>query len=126
MTVSYNVIYGFSGFGRPVSNPPAVNTVVAAQTVPLRWRLVDAAGLPVTDLPGVLVTVKGYACGLGTSADRQSEASADNSGLQNLGDGYYQFDWKTPKQYAKSCKTLRLDLAEGPGMERTALFKFVK
>ena len=41
-------------------------------------------------------------------------------GLQNLGDGYYQFDWKTPKSYAKSCKTLRLDLAEGPGMERTA------
>jgi hypothetical protein len=126
VTVPYNVLYDFSSFGPPVSNPPDVNKAVAAQTVPLRWRLVDAAGLPVTGLPAVVVTVKGYACPLGQSKDRPFELSADNTGLQNMGDGYYQWDWKTPKQYAKSCKTLLLDLGEGPGMERSAAFEFVK
>jgi hypothetical protein len=125
-TVSYNVIYGFSGFTSPVSKPPLVNRVNSGQTVPLKWRLVDAAGAPVTDLSAVKVTVKGYACALGSTPDLVMEVSAGGLGLQNLGDGYYQWDWKTPKQYAKSCKTLRLDLAEGPGMERTALFEFVK
>jgi hypothetical protein len=59
------------------------------------------------------------------SPRRHGDASGD-SGLQNLGDGYYQFNWKTPKIYANSCKTLRLSLGEGSGFEHTALFKFIK
>jgi hypothetical protein len=47
------------------------------------------------------------------------------SGLQNLGDGYYQLNWKTPASYAKSCRTLQLDLGEGSGV-RTASFAFTK
>ena len=35
------------------------------------------------------------------------------SGFQNLGDGYYQFKWKTLASWAKTCRDLRLDLAEG-------------
>jgi hypothetical protein len=123
-TVNYNVIYGFSGFTPPVAAPPQVNTANAGQTIPLKWRIVDTNGAPVTDLASVGVTAVTLACSLGTTPDQSYETA--NGGLQNLGDGYYQFDWKTPKTYAMSCKTLTLDLAEGPGMERTALFQFVK
>ena len=35
------------------------------------------------------------------------------SGFQNLGDGYYQFKWKPLASWAKTCRDLRLDLAEG-------------
>jgi hypothetical protein len=125
-TAAYNVIYGFSSFGRPVDNPPAFNVANAGQAVPLVWQIVDAAGAPVTDLAGVNVTATTLACDLGTTPDLAVETSTGKSGLQNLGGGNYQFNWAVPKSYAKSCKTLKLDLAEGPGMERTALFRLVK
>ncbi len=35
------------------------------------------------------------------------------SGLQNLGDGRYQFNWKTPAGYASSCKTVELVFGSG-------------
>ncbi len=123
-TVAYNVIYGFSGFTPPVKNPPALNSANAGQIAPLKWRIVDANGAPVTNLTSVLVTATTLVCQLGTTDNQPTESAA--GGLQNLGNGYYQFNWKTPKTYARSCKTLKLDLFEGPGMERTALFQFTK
>lgn len=67
----------------------------------------------------------------GTSVDtstpgqhRFSVYAAGVSGLQNLGNGYYQFNWATPKSYANSCKTLHLAL--GDGADHTAQFKFTK
>ena len=54
--------------------------------------------------------------------DLVEETTAGGSGLQNLGDGYYQLNWKTPASYANSCKTVRLNLGEG--IVHTALFKF--
>jgi hypothetical protein len=44
--------------------------------------------------------------------------------LQNLGDGYYQWNWKSPSSYAKSCKTVTVDL--GAGGSLSAGFKFTK
>ena len=123
-TVEYNVTFNFSQFTPPVSDPATLNTVNAGQVIPLKWRIVDANGTPVTDLASVVVTVVTFPCSLGTTPDQPYESAID--GLQNLGGGYYQFDWKSPKTYAKSCKTMKLDLGEGPGMERTALFQFVK
>ncbi len=37
---------------------------------------------------------------------------------------YYRLNWKTPSTYANSCKTMRLDLAEG--VPHTADFQFEK
>jgi hypothetical protein len=48
-------------------------------------------------------------CNLGTTTDALEEYASGDSGLQNLGDAYYQFNWKTPKTYANSCKTLKLN-----------------
>ncbi len=69
------------------------------------------------------VTVADDGCDLGSTPDLASEQSA-NGGLLNLGGGSYSWVWKTPKSYAKSCKTLSLDL--GDGVPRTADFRFVK
>jgi hypothetical protein len=125
-TVSYNVVYNFSGFSSPVDNAPTLNVAKAGQAIPLKWRIVDANGLPVTNLSSVSVTVASLSCSLGTTTDALEEYTSGDSGLQNLGDGYYQFNWKTPKTYANSCKTLKLNLGEGSGFEHTALFKFTK
>jgi hypothetical protein len=48
---------------------------------------------------------------------------AGSSGLLNLGNGYYQLNWKSPATYAGSCKTLHLNLG---GVAHDALFQFTK
>jgi len=40
----------------------------------------------------------------GTATDSVEEYAAGASGLQYLGDGYWQFNWKTPKDYANTCR----------------------
>jgi hypothetical protein len=107
-----------------VNDAPTLNLAKAGQTIPLKWHLADASGHPITDLESVTVTVTGLACPTGTTSDAVEEYAAGTSGLQNLGDGYYQYNWATPKGYARSCKTMRLDL--GDGVAHTALFQFTK
>ncbi len=124
--VNYNVIYNFSGFTPPVDKSPTLNTANSGQAIPLKWRITDVNGVPVIDLASVNVTAVSLSCPLGGTVDQVQEYTAGNSGLLNQGNGYYQFNWKTPNAYANSCKTMDLDLGEGPGMERTALFQFLK
>lgn len=114
----------FTGFASPVSDEPTLNLAKAGQTIPLKWHLADASGHPITDLESVTVTVNGLICPAGTTTDAVEEYTRGTSGLQNLGDGYYQYNWATPKNYARSCKTMRLDL--GDGVAHTALFQFTK
>ena len=116
--------WDFQGFAAPVDNPPVFNVVNAGQTVALKWRLLDAAGEPVTDLTSVSVAAESLSCAAGSTLDLLSETATGKSGLQNLGDGYYQFNWKTPKSYANSCRTLHVNLGEG--ITRTALFRLKK
>jgi hypothetical protein len=121
---SYTVAYVFGGFGSPVDEGGVLNAVKAGRAVPLKWRLTDASGAPVTSLTTAAVTVRNLDCGAGTTTDLVEETMAGGSGLQNLGDGYYQLNWKTPSSYAGSCKTMRLDLGEG--LVHAALFTFTK
>jgi hypothetical protein len=123
-TCNYNVnTHTFIGFSSPVDNPSYINVMKAGQAVPLKWQLKDASGNPVTNLQSVTVTVKDMNCTLGTTADQVEEYAAGSSSLQNLGGGYYQFNWKSPTSYAKSCKTLTIN---GVGVQQSALFQFTK
>ncbi len=71
------------------------------------------------------VAVSGLVCTVAASLD-QIEEYAGNSGLQNLGDGYYQFNWKTPGTYANTCKAIGLNLGEGVPRGPLAYFNFKK
>ncbi|MGH8838740.1 MAG: PxKF domain-containing protein [Jiangellaceae bacterium] len=66
----------------------------------------------------------GHTCDLGVTEDQVEEFANGNSGLQNLGNGNYQFNWKTPAGCASSCKTLRLD--QGDGVLHIAEFRFTR
>lgn len=123
ISVSFKVIYGWSGFFAPVDNG-ILNTVKAGSAVPLKWRLTDATGAPILDLSTVNLTVGSLSCTLNQPADDIEEYVSGASGLQNLGDGYYQLNWKTPKEYVDSCKRLNLDIGEG--ITHTADFQFKK
>jgi hypothetical protein len=122
VSCAYGVTYVFGGFQSPVDEGGVLNVVNAGRAVPLKWRLTDASGSPVTSLATAAVTVQGLDCAAGSTSDLIEETLAGGSGLQNLGGGYYQLNWKVPSSYANSCKTVRLDLGEG--LVHTALFKF--
>jgi hypothetical protein len=120
----YRVAYGFAGLFEPVNKPNTLNVSKAGQSIPLKFRLTDANSDPVLDLASAKVYATTLACSLGTTTDLVEEYASGSSGLQNLGDGYYQFNWKTPTSYAKSCKWINMDLGEGAAREMLAMFQF--
>lgn len=122
LTRIYQVVYGFTGFFQPIDNA-IPNSAKAGQSIPVKWRLTDAAGNPISDPTSFLSLTSSTtpgSCGGSTDA---IEVYAGLSGLQYLGDGYWQYNWKTPKSYAGQCRTMNLMLSDGlPG--RTATFEF--
>ncbi|HEY7611733.1 MAG TPA: PKD domain-containing protein [Gemmatimonadales bacterium] len=129
LTHTILVKYDFVGFSAPVDRPNTMNVSKAGQAIPLKWTLKNANGAPVTDLATVTVRAVNMACALGTTDDLMEEYAAGASGLQNFGDGRYQFNWKTPTSYASSCKSIELVFAAG-GVSYTegphAFFSFKK
>jgi hypothetical protein len=121
---SEGTTFQFSGFFPPVDNDKP-NEARAGQTIPIKWRLTDA-GTPVAD-PQSFVSVSSSATpgACGGSADA-IETYAESSSLQYLGDGNWQFNWKTLKSYAGQCRIMRLNLADQEGIPstRTAKFQF--
>jgi hypothetical protein len=105
---SFLVTYKFDGFFSPIDND-FLNVAKAGQAIPAKWRLTDANGVPILD-PASFVNFSSYPISCtdlqGDSADSVEEYAAGSSGLQNLGDGYWQFNWKTPKDYANTCRAM--------------------
>ena len=73
-------------------------------------------------LSGAAIATQSLDCGTGSTTADIEQYTTGASGLQNLGNGYYQLNWATPKSYAGSCKTMMLTI--GDGVAHTALFNF--
>ena len=101
-----------------------MNRVKAGQAVPVKWRLLDRSNAPVTNLTTATITVTSLSCSSGVTIDQIEETVAGTSGLKNLGNGYYQMNWKSPTTYASSCKTLHLNLNDG--VTHDAIFQITK
>lgn len=125
---TFLVTYVFAGFFAPIDNLPEVNTVKAGQAIPAKWRLTDANDVPIAD-PASFVSLQSYETSCtdfsGDPLDAVEELAAGASGLQYLGDGYWQFNWKTPKSYADSCRVMVVEFNSG-ALSPAAKFKFKK
>ncbi|WP_173073537.1 PxKF domain-containing protein [Phytohabitans rumicis] len=126
VSVTYTVGYVFTGFAAPVDNAGVLNKATAGRAIPIVWRVTTGTGAPVTGLTTATLTATALDCPTGGRTDTIETYANSGSGLQNLGNGYYRINWKSPRSYAGSCKTLRLDLGEGPSTAHTALFRFVR
>lgn len=106
------VIYTFTGFFRPLLNPPATTTVRAGDTVQLSWSLDGDRGL------GVLAT--GYprsapiTCGT-SPALTDGAPTASRRGLQYLASpsGRYAYGWQTQGSWAGTCRQVVVLLDDG-------------
>ena len=119
------VPYNFDGFFNPIENAPVVNQAKAGQAIPVKWRITDKNGLPISDPASfVSITSYGVSCASfeGDPTSFIEEVAAGSSGLQYLGDGWWQYNWKTPKSYAGQCRVMKLTLDDKS--EHTASFSF--
>lgn len=122
----YTVGYRFDGFYAPVDKPNTMNVSKAGQAVPLKWRLTDYNNAPFSNLTTASIAVGTLSCTASSGVFDDIETYAGESGLQNLGDGYYQWNWKSPMSYASSCKQIGLNLGEGSVRTGLAYFNFKK
>ena len=119
------VRYTFEGFLSPIENIPTVNKANAGQAIPVKWRITDKNGLPISD-PASFINITSYSVNCATLVDDPTsvvdEYAAGSSGLQYQGDGWWQFNWKTPKTYKGQCRIMKLTLDDKS--EHTASFSF--
>lgn len=102
------------GFYPPVDAPSvATNEARAGQMIPLKFYAQTASG-PIMDLATARLAIAGVACAdISTAVDSIDEYSTGASvALENLGGGYYQYNWQTARNYAGSCKTVTLFLPD--------------
>lgn len=136
----------FVGFQAPVTNCPAppqactVDPVKAGSTVPLKWQSFDITGNPITNLvlcidltgatcpaapqPWVFLGYVPIACSSSSGTLPPPLDDSGSSGLQNLGGGTYQFNWKTVKSWAGTCATPLVEFSSGFTAVNVAQFEF--
>ena len=123
-THTLTVKYNFIGFSAPVDRPTTQNISKAGQAIPLKWQLLDANGVPVTNLTAVDIKISSLSCGGNVPTDLIEEYASGASGLNNKGGGNYQFNWKTPTNYTGTCKNIGLDFGGGYVEVALAVFNF--
>ena len=110
-----SVPFTFTGFFAPVDNPPVLNLGKAGQTIPVKWTLAQG-GTPVSD-PASFKSLTSYPvmCSdlTGNPTDALPVNTAGSSGLQYLGNGTWQYNWKTLTSYANTCRRAVLTLQDG-------------
>jgi hypothetical protein len=123
-TVTYNVVYNFSGFFRPVDNLPTLNSVKAGSAVPVKFSLNGNQGLNIfaSGSPASKVA----ACDAAAPVDAVEETlTAGNSSLQyDSSLDQYTYVWKTEKTWAGSCRQLVVKFNDGT--TQAANFKLLK
>jgi hypothetical protein len=128
--VDDTTVYTFTGFFPPVDNPPVVNVAKAGQKIPVRWRIADSNGVPISDPASfVSLTSSAVSCTNFTMypTDPVTEITSGNTTLRYMGDGNWEYNWKTPKTYsnpAEQCREMVLTLKDGS--EYRANFRFTK
>jgi hypothetical protein len=108
----FTVGYSFDGFSQPI-DMTTTNVARAGQTIPAKWTLSDGCGA--IEDPASFGNLYSYpvTCGELTPVVDIIEQYAGSSGLQYFGDGLWQFNWKTPRTYAGTCRVMHVGFDDG-------------
>lgn len=113
--------YEVDAFAAPVDND-VTNVARAGRTIPVKWSA-SLEGQHVSD-PEHFVSITSRVVGsdgIPTGTD-SIEVYSGSSGLQYLGDGCWQFNWKTSKAYSGQSRVMTLTLDDGS--THSAVFTF--
>ena len=100
-TAVVSVIWNFTGFLRPVDNPPVRNRANAGSAIPLKFSLSGNQGLDI--LAAGYPRSSASHCDVSSVEDLVEETVASQSALVYDASGdRYVFVWKTDKQWAGS------------------------
>ncbi len=124
-TLSYSVIFSWSGFFSPVDNLPKWNSAKAGSSIPVKFSLSGDQGLSI--LAGGSPSMVPVACPNASVAVDAIEVyvSATNSKLiYDATADQYNYVWKTDKAWAGRCYQLNVTLVDGT--THSALFQFTK
>jgi CSLREA domain-containing protein len=120
-TVTYQVLFNFSGFFEPVDNPPVINVVNAGKAIPIKFSLGGNFGLSI--LAAGFPTSQNIACPSGTLDTVETTVYATTSSLSfDAGAKKYIYVWKTDSSWAGTCRQFTLKLSDGT--VHLAIFKF--
>jgi hypothetical protein len=100
--------YQFSGFLAPLTKGSSVK---AGSTVPVRWRILDPDGVPVSD-PTSFTGLTSAPCAGGPATPIDTTGT---NALKYLGGGTWLVNWNPAKSLAGQCRTLSLQLDDGFG-----------
>ena len=117
-SVSYGVVYPFTGYFAPVANPPKVNAVRASTTVPVSFSLGGDRGLSILG-PGS-PSVQQIDCSTGAAIG--AAAAAAGTLTYASSNGRYTFSWPSAAAWAGTCRQLFISLADGTS--HPASFRF--
>jgi hypothetical protein len=117
--------YAWTGFLRPVDNPPAVNTVTAGRAIPITFTLGGDQGLDI--FRDGYPANAAYPCDGSAPTDAtEPTVTAGASGLSyDPATHRYTYVWKTDKAWAGTCRVLVIRLADN-SPARTATFQFTR
>jgi Zinc carboxypeptidase len=109
LPVRLQVEYPFTGFLRPLANPPALNDAAAGSVVPVKFALVGDRGLDVLEEPATSLQIE---CTTKAPLGAPSPIStAGSSGFTfDPTDGTYRLAWKTENQWSNTCRQLTVML----------------
>jgi hypothetical protein len=112
-SVTYNVIFNWTGFFQPVDNLPTLNSVKAGSAVPVKFSLSGNQGLDIFDTGYPKSEV--IACSSTAPVDGiESTVTAGNSSLSyDASSDQYNYVWKTEKSWAGQCRQLVVKLDDG-------------
>ncbi|MGP3636872.1 PxKF domain-containing protein [Streptomyces sp. 24-1644] len=112
--------FPFTGFYAPVHNAPAVNSVNAGRSIPVKFSLGGDKGLGI--LADGSPSSQQTTCD-GTATDPVNTGAVSTSGLTyDTATDTYTYVWKTDKAWAGTCRALHLGLSDGT--DHVAYFQF--
>jgi hypothetical protein len=121
-SVTYQVVYNWSGFFQPVDNLPTLNSVKAGQAIPVVFSLGGNYGLSIFAQGYPKVQVITCSSSAPTDEIEQTVTAGASSLSYDAASGQYSYTWKTDKAWAGSCRQLTVRLIDGS--EHIALFQF--
>jgi hypothetical protein len=124
-TTTFKVQYDLRGFFQPTDNLPIMNLVNAGRVIPIKWQLLEATGLPISDLTSITSTGQSAVPCDASPVNAIEETVAPGSTVLRYDPTANQFiyNWHTDAAWAGTCRMFQITLKDGNVKQAKFQFK---